>query len=389
MPQRLLESNVFEAALSRMTEVYEAGHRVLVSMSGGKDSTVAFHICLLAAEATGRLPVEAVMRDEEIMFPGTFAYMERVAATRDVDLNWMIANQPVINVFNRRAPYFWTFDPELDPEEWVRQPPDFAERIPEKVIQGMVNRERFPPDDGKELIAVLGLRASESPARRMGIFSSKGYLTTSPNSWGTRYARPIYDWKDGDIWKAIGENEWDYNNAYDVLYRLGVSRNLLRIAPPTLTAASIPNLTIASSAWPKWFDRVIDRLPGVRSAAMYGRRSVTPIRRSGETWEECFWRTCVEEAPGWIATRARIAIRSRTGLHRGHSETPLPQVQTCPRCVPMGSWRAMANAIYMGDPFCLKFNASRTDKAKLSFPYIEPEFFREGAGRWERGRPSF
>ena len=115
MPRRKTGLNVFDQAIDRMVEVYEQGHRVVVSFSAGKDSGVAMEICAIAAALTNRLPVEVIMRDEEIMFPGTFEYAERVAARPDIDFHWIYARQPIINVFNRENPYWWVFDPLLDP----------------------------------------------------------------------------------------------------------------------------------------------------------------------------------------------------------------------------------------------------------------------------------
>ena len=92
-PQRLrteLATNVFEEAIDRMVKVYEEGHRVVVSFSGGKDSGTCVEICVIAATLTGRLPVEVVMRDEEIMFPGTFTDEERVMANKVKDLYRLI-----------------------------------------------------------------------------------------------------------------------------------------------------------------------------------------------------------------------------------------------------------------------------------------------------------
>ena len=106
MPRRTLSIDVFSAALDRIEGLYRAGHRVVVSMSGGKDSTVCLEMAILAAGNTGRLPVEVVVRDEEIMFPGTYEYMERVADRPEVDMNWLLAEQPVINIFDRTCPYF-------------------------------------------------------------------------------------------------------------------------------------------------------------------------------------------------------------------------------------------------------------------------------------------
>ena len=109
MPRKSLATDVWTLAVQRMEAIYSAGHRVVISFSAGKDSGVCLEVCRVAAKATKRLPLEVVMRDDEIMLPGTFEYAERVAAQPDVDFHWLVANQPVINIFNRENPYFWVF----------------------------------------------------------------------------------------------------------------------------------------------------------------------------------------------------------------------------------------------------------------------------------------
>ncbi len=379
MPNAYIGKNVFDAALDRLTELYEEGHRVVVSFSGGKDSGVCLELAIVAASIAGRLPVTVVMRDEEIMLPGTFEYAERVAAREEVDFHWMIARQPVINVFNRKSPYFWTFDPLLSPDEWVRPWPTLGYEIPEKHIQGMVTKERFPPDEGKDLITVMGLRTSESMGRRMGLYSSGGYLTKG-NEYGVRYARPIYDWQDGDVWLAHKTYSWDYNEAYDYMNRLGVSRRDLRIAPPTLTPGSVRFLEVAAKAHPRWFDRVSKRLPGVRTAGLYGKISVEPFRKWQETWEQCYDRTCIREAPEWIAERAVEFRNAALTRHFKHTTDRIPEVRICSDCGGFGgSWKRMAKIMFNGDPFCSKQTVLKV---------VEPEFFREGAGVWG-GKPTW
>lgn len=370
--------NVLAEAIDRLEVLYAEGHALVVSFSAGKDSTVCLNVALEAARRTNRLPVKVVMRDEEIMFPGTYEYAERVANRGDIDFHWIYANQPIINCFNRASPYWWVFDPLLPASSWMRSPPARAYRIDEKNIIAMTIPERFPVAEGKTLFAVIGLRAQESNARRYSIHSAGGYLT-KPNDYGVRNCRPIYDWTDGDVWKAIKEGGWDYNTAYDTMFRMGVPRRNLRIAPPTMNPAGIPHLAMAQAAWPQWFDRMAIRCPGVRAAAQYGMRAVTPDRRSTETWEQCFHRVNVDTAPTWIAARATEAKRRVLSAHTHHATSPLPEVKPCRSCQgSIGSWRNLTLFMYGGDPFSVK----------SGLPYVEPEFFRVGSGTWG-GKPSF
>lgn len=375
--RRKLGVDVFNAALDRMVTLYGEGHRVVCAFSGGKDSTCCLELCRLAAKLTKRGPVEAIMRDEEIMLPGTFEYCKRVAQYPDVDFHWVSARQPIVNIYNRAAPYFWVFDPQLKPEEWVRQPPDFCEFIDEKQLNHIITAAEFPPPKGKDTFDVLGLRVQESPSRTFGILSSKGY-TTKRRKTGVRACRPIYDWSDGDVWKAIEDNGWDYNTAYTTMYRLGISRRGLRIAPPTLAAGNWKLMKAASRAWPQWFSRVCRRLPGVRSVCLFGKRVITPERKDDETWEECFRRECIENAPGWIAERSKIVEEGTLKKHRRHSSTLFPQINICGPCgmLGLGSWKSIAAVMFNGDPFAMK--------APWYLKPIDPEFFREGAGGWEK-----
>ena len=373
-----LNINVFDAALNRLQELYEQDHTIVISQSGGKDSTVCMELAIMAADAAGKLPINVIHRDEEILFPNTYEYLDRCAKRPEINFHHVWAGQPVINVFNRKLPYWWIFDETVPQEEWVRTPPDYAYKIDDLNIQALVTKERFPTPEGKDLLACIGLRVQESPNRRMGLFSSKGHITKENNK-GVKYLRPIYDWTDGDVWKAINDFKWDYNHAYDVMVKHGRSRNKLRIAPLTMTQAGIPDLQLGQMAWPRWFDKVCHRLDGIRTAAQFGKVSCMPRRKTGETWEDCFKRECIEEAPTWIAQRAQIIMEEQLRIYQkqtGHYE--LPQINSI-RANPLGSWKKLALALWNGDPFALKCN---------KLPYMEPEYFRKGSGYWG-GKPTF
>lgn len=380
MPRVYIGENVFDTALSRLTSLYEEGHRLVVSFSAGKDSGTVLEMAILAATLTGRLPVDVVLRDEEAMFPGTYEYALRTAERAEVEMVWLTAPNTLINVYNRIEPYYWIFDTRLDPSAWMREPPAWHTYIDDALIGAMTTHERFPPAPGKLLYSVLGLRTSESKGRLMGLFSSGGFVT-KPNEHNVALVRPIYDWSDGDVWKAHADHSWDYNQAYDAMHRLGMNRRYLRIAPPAQNVMGAPALKIAQQAWPQWFDRLAIRLPGVRLGAQFGLRACQPQRRAGETYKELYRRECIDHAPSWIAERAITVASTIERTHAHHSTNPLPEIVDCHHCTgDLGCWKNLCRIMYNGDPHSLKTH----------LPYVEPEYFRPGAGTWsKKGKLNF
>lgn len=371
--------NVLYAAVERIKAVYLEGHTPVVTFSGGKDSGMVLELCIMAAKEVGRLPVPVIMRDEEIMFPGTFEFCERTAQRKEVVFHWIWAGQPITNCFNREQPFWWVFDEKLKPTDWVRQPPDYAYKISDLNIDRLVSTERFSPQNGNLVVNMMGLRASESPKRTLAMHTYEGKIYTKGEaSPGVRKGYPIYDWLDSDIWRAYKEFDWDYNTAYNVMYKMGVKSKGMRIGPPTLTQFGMSYLNFASKAWPNWFDRVNTRLPGLKTVAQFGKKILLPQRKLKETWKQCYRRTCIDNAPAWIAKRSVKILERVLRIHAKHSTAPFPEVKGCKQCVKMDCWKWLCEIMYSGDPFSFY----------SELPCMEPEFFRPGAGKWG-GRPSF
>jgi predicted phosphoadenosine phosphosulfate sulfurtransferase len=374
------QTNVYTAAKERLRDHYRAGDRLVISISGGKDSTVIMELAIEVAREEGLLPVEVITRDEEIMYPGTFEYLERVAQRNEVSMNWVIAGQPIINAYNRYYPYWWVFDPEQE-DKWVRRPPSFAQYIPEQNIAGMTTTTRFPTPN--RLIAVIGLRADESLTRANRIASTRTALTKHPSAYGAYNLAPIYDWTDEDVWKAIRDKGWDYNRAYNELFQVGVHKKRLRIAPPSMSQG-MDLLKYALRLWPSWFDKADQRIPGIRTVARFGKRALMPFLNYNETWEQCYQRL-IEDAEAnapWLAQRMHKALADHISHHAAHSTTPIPMVKQnrCLLCKPKnpGSWQGLCLTMYNGDPW---------SHNNQELPPLEPYTLREGAKGWfEKGK---
>lgn len=378
MPKVFTGANVYETAKERIRAEMLAGNHIVVSISGGKDSTVVMELSLEVARELGMLPLDCIMRDEEIMYPGTFEYLERVKDRPEINLHWVIAGQPIINAYNRFMPYFWVFDPAAQ-DRWIRTPPAWGTWIPEQSIDGMTTTTRFPVEPGKRLVATIGLRAQESLTRLSRISATEGAMTKHPTAYGAYTFAPIYDWSDDDVWRYIREFKLDYNTAYNKLFQVGVPRRSLRIAPPSMKQG-MDTLKYALRLWPKWFDAVDARLPGIRQAARYGRRALKPYLLPGETWEDVYNRSrseAEEYGAYWLVKRIDMARKVQLSEHANHASTPLPMTnrEGCKQCLPKnpGSWQRLAETMYNGDPW---------SHGNQHIPYLEPPELREDAKYW-------
>ena len=85
-----VDLDVWTLTLQRIREVYSMFDKVVVSFSGGKDSTVCLNATLHVARELGRLPVRAIFWDEEAIHPPTIEYVRRVYNNPEVHLDWYL-----------------------------------------------------------------------------------------------------------------------------------------------------------------------------------------------------------------------------------------------------------------------------------------------------------
>lgn len=360
MQKALTGRNVFDETLARLIDLYQSPHRVVISFSGGKDSTVLLELAIKAARSVGRLPIDVSMLDEEIIADRTVEYVLRVANRPEVRFHWIYDIQAYANLLDRTHPFFWTFDP-LCPDQWVHPLPTIAKRIDLDNTDGRIAPSSFPHPQGVEnggdieLYQVAGVRAQESPGRLVGTVSRGGHISKQLSENGSRSVWPLYDWTTADVWRAIVENKWAYNRAYDDMLRAGVSKRHLRLGPPTMTVVGIKLLPLLAKAWPNWFAKLGTRLPSVRSALTYRDNVAYRKPAPGETWKQLYYRTCIRDAPNWIRVRAEMVVAHFEDYHSRHATAPIHETNHCSACGFICSWQRLAREMYAGDPLSLKF----------------------------------
>ena len=271
----LSKKTVFDAALERINFLFDEFPNVVAGISGGKDSTIVYELCMRVARERGRLPLTVFFLDQEAEWTATVDYVRSVMQSPDVRPLWLQIPMHLDNAASYTTKFLKCWDPEKQ-SEWVHpQHPlsikenrygtdRFAELFP------AIFRVEYP---GQKLAVISGVRCEESPSRLMGLTHG---LTYKWITWGKKLTRdqftfyPIYDWSYTDVWHAIHSEKWRYNRVYDYQYRYGVPVHNMRVSNLHHETA-VRSLFHLQEIDPPLYERLARRLPGVDTAGKFGQ----------------------------------------------------------------------------------------------------------------------
>ena len=260
------ETNVFDEALNRIRMLFDNHDDIIVSMSGGKDSTVLFNLALMVAREKNRLPLKVFWLDKEAEWQHTVDYMESVMRMPEVDPYWYQIPFDFTNSLSAESNFLKVFD-ENEKDKWIHQKSDISiKENPTKYHRYHDLVKNLPAAITKKQCAVLvGMRMCESPRRMMSITGSAGKwhgITWCTNEIGsTRKFWPIYDFSNDDVWTAIGKNHWKYNTVYDLMYRWGTPKKDMRVSA-LIHETSWHSIEMLQEFEHDTYNRFIARVPG-------------------------------------------------------------------------------------------------------------------------------
>ncbi|MEI3090533.1 MAG: phosphoadenosine phosphosulfate reductase family protein [Oscillospiraceae bacterium] len=225
-----LQNNVFDEALERLRMIFDGHDDVIVSMSGGKDSTVLFRMALMVAQERGRLPLKVFWLDQEAEWQATVDYMQHVMELPEVTPYWYQIPFEFTNTLSPEKNFISVWNPE-DKAIWIHpQHPLSIKENPssENRFHELVNVLPSYCTDSENCAVLVGMRMTESLNRRVAITQHearyKGVTWCKKKVGRCQVFWPIYDFTNDDIWTAIAKNHWAYNRVYDLQYQWGLAR---------------------------------------------------------------------------------------------------------------------------------------------------------------------
>lgn len=297
--------NVYEAAIERINFIFDNYKNIVVSFSGGKDSSVLAYLMLEVAKERGR-KIFLFYLDQEIEYDSTINHIDYMMKNPNVIPLWF---QIEALLTNTSSMYKYTIDPWAVEKKhlWIRpQKVKSIKKIDWKVtvpytftkekkygFYGLVQCMEQMFINDKDTALVLGLRADESLDRFRAVTKHPGMKGIS---WSTKSKYhikfyPIYDWRFRDIFIYLGRNKLKYNKMYDYFHLKGYHHNKMRLSN-LLHEKSYESIADLQEFEPDLFDKMIDRVEGVstaqeyagRGGGIYGHKNKLP--KEHRTWSD-------------------------------------------------------------------------------------------------------
>ncbi len=278
--------NVLEATKKRIGYLFDKFENIVISVSGGKDSTVMAHLTLSEANKRGR-KVGVFFLDEEVVYDSTIGMIEytmNMFPENTIPL-WLQVEFKLTNATSYREGQLICWERGKH-KLWMRSRHPMAIHYPpwDREKQTVRNRNKgFGFYDAIENFQasrpntafLVGLRATESMNRWRAVAKNP---VLDNIYWGTSIKNgsysfyPLYDWNYHDIWKYTYDNNLKYSRIYDYMWKKGLGMQEMRVSS-LIHEKSFKALVELPEFEPSTYDRLLKRIDGISIGNLYGKES--------------------------------------------------------------------------------------------------------------------
>lgn len=367
------DASVLTAARERINFVFDEFERIYVAFSGGKDSSVLFHLTMEQAIARNR-KVAVMFIDFEAQYQETIRHIHEMLELYEhfIDPHWICIPMLLRNAVTNYEPR-WTCWDESARKNWIRQKPvgiktedDYPFALPGMEFEEFIVLFGEWYGQGKKTAGLIGIRAQESLHRYCAVATwEKRDLMYKQKRWTTKVVAetynvyPIYDWRTEDIWKYHAKYpDKPHNRIYDKMHMAGVKLSQQRLCQP-FGDDQRRGLWLYHILEPETWFKLIARVNGANSGALYieEKGNINGYNKiqlpPGHTWQS-FCNLLLQTMPP--KTRAHYVERFQKFIYgwqrRGYANIPEeapPELES--KCW-APSWRRMCKVLLRNDYWC-------------------------------------
>ena len=382
--------SVLDASRERIKYTFDNFERIYLSFSGGKDSSVMFHLVMEEAIKRNQ-KIGVLIIDLEAQYSATITHIEEMIELYKnyIELHWVCLPMLLRNAVTQYEPR-WTCWDKTKKDMWVRQPHKLAITDynyypffqPELEFEEFIVMWGLWYAQEKSCGGFIGIRADESLNRFRTIavfdkimFEGKRWTTHIDDKLFNIY--PIYDWRTEDIWRYHAKfKDKPHNQIYDAMHKAGVSIHQQRLCQP-YGDDQRKGLWLYHILEPQTWFKLIARVNGANSGALYIQESgnMTGYNKidkpDNHTWKS-FCNLLLESLPK--PTREHYIKKFKGFIkgwqNRGYKEIPdeAPAILENKHWSP--SWRRMCKVILRNDYWCKGLGLTQP-KSQAYAKYLE------------------
>ena len=282
--------NVLDATKQRIAWLFDNYDNIQLSFSGGKDSTVLFHLLNEEAKQRDRKFI-LYFQDQEAEYQATIDFVAWAMTQPNVIPLWYQVPIFMTNAASHQQLFLWAWG---EGDKWIREKHPVAihsldHKYPKRFHKfNLWVGQNFKKLPGKS-ISIIGLRAEESPDRRFVLFGEDSDMFWLRRIKEPNRAYPIIDWRYQDVWKYLIEGGFKYNRIYDKMYMLGYDIRTMRVSN-LIHEKAFRCLVDLQELEPETYEQLEARLHGVHTAAIYGKEnliySIKNLPDQFKSWKE-------------------------------------------------------------------------------------------------------